>query len=357
MFKESRDSLRIRENLAVTWRLKDRGYQGQGKISNISASGLLLETKNDFSPSTGDILNINSFSNGSDNFLPHEGRLIWSQKKSNRHVLCGLEFVAVEEKTLAKLRERIQQKIMESTNRRKMKSIVGSVLFLIMLSMAFFVLKEQSLIFQSIEESSRTMLNASDQQAVLTRNYAALYHQTAETLAAVSKELDSSKALVQETQDLLSESKKENTDLQNQLAALNNASSVSAENQASFNKTKERLEEQIAMLNEKNSHFANELAGLKEQLRSFEGNIRDLNEGKSVIRLFQKKLKLVKNKMNNLKREAYTAKEAAMKQRDQTLALKGNRGYLIKDGQILQKEEISSSLGDKKIQIDVSFVK
>ena len=357
MINELRSNLRIRENWAVTWRLKDRGYQGQGKIFNISTSGLLLETKNDFSPSTGDIFNIDSFSNGSDNFLPQEGRLVWSQRENDRRVLCGLEFVAPEEKVLAKLRERIQQKIMESTNRRKMKSIVGSVLFLIILSMAFFIVKEQNLLFQSIEESSRTMMNASDQQAILTRNYAALYHQTAETLAAVSKELDLSKALVQETQGLLSQSKKENADLQNQLAAFNDPSNLSVENQAVFNKTKERLEEQINMLNEKNSQFADELTRLKEQLRPFEGNIQDLNEGKTAIRLFQKKLKLVKSKMNNLKREAYNAKEAAMKQRDQTLALKGNHGYLIKDGQTLQKEETPSVIGDKKIQIDVSFVK
>ncbi len=357
MFKESRGSLRIRENLAVTWRLKDRGYQGQGKIFNISTSGLFLETKNDFSPSTGDILNIDSFLNGSDNFLPQEGRLVWSQRKNNRHVLCGLEFVAPEEKTLAKLRERIQQKIMESTNNRKMKSILGSVLFLIMLSMAFFVIKEQNLLFQSIEESSRTMMSTSDQQAVLTRNYAALYHQTAETLTAVNKELDSNKALLQQTQYLLSQAKKENADLQNQLAALNNPSNAQAENQAVFNKIKEGLEEQIAILNEKNLQFANELAQLKEQLRFFEGNIQNLDEGKATISLFQNKLKLVKTKMNGLKREAYNARKAVRKQRDQALALKGNRGYLLKDGQTLQKEEIPSAIGGKKIQIDVSFVK
>ena len=355
MFKESRGNLRIRENLDVTWRLKDQERQGQGKIFNISTSGVLLETQNDFSPSPGDIFNLDSFSNGTDHFLPPEGRLVWSQRKNSRRVLCGLEFVHPEEKILTKLRERIQHKITESTNNRKMKSILGVVLFLIMLLTAFFIVKEQNRLFQSIEESSRTMLNAFDQQTVLTRNYAKLYHQTAETLTAVTRELDSSKALVRQSQDHLTQAKKENGDLQNQLAALNNPSNLTAENQAAFNKTKEALEEQIALLNEKNSQFANELAQLKEQMRSFEGNIQNLDEGRAMIHLFQNRLKLVKNKMAYFKQEAYHAKEAAQKQRDQALTLKGNRGYLVKNGETL-KEKFPFTSGDKKIQIDVSFV-
>ena len=245
---------------------------------------------------------------------------------------------------------------MESINNQKMKSILGVVLFFIMLSMAFFIVKEQNLLFQSIEESSRTMMSASDQQAVLTRNYATLYHQTAETLTALTKELDSSKALVQQTQNLLAQAKKENADLQNQLTALNHASNLPTENQAAFNKTKEELEEQIVILNEKNFQFANELAQLKKQLRSFEGDIQNLDEGKAMISLFGNKVKLVKTKMISLKREAQHAKEAARKQRDQALALKGNRGYFVKNGQILQKDKTPFTTGDKKIQINVSSV-
>ena len=356
MLKESRGNLRIRENLAVTWRLKDRERQGQARVSNISTSGLLLETQNDFSPFPGDILGIDSSLEGVDNFLPQEGRLIWSQRKNSRKVLCGLEFVNPEEKILTKLRERIQQRITESTNNRKIKSIAGVILFLIMLSMTFFIVKEQNFIFQSIEDSSQRMMAAFDQQAVLTRNYAILYHQTVETLAVVNKELDSSKALVQQTQDLLSQAKKENADLQNQLAALNNPSNLSAENQIAFNKTKETLEEQIAVLNEKNSQLANELAQLKGEMRFLEGDIQNLNEGKATIGLLHSKLKLVKTRMTNLRREAYYAREAAQKQRDQALALKGNRGYLVKDGEIFKADKTPFNADDKKIQIDVSFV-
>lgn len=356
MFKESRGSLRIKENLDVTWRMKDRQQQGQAKISNISTSGLLLEAQNDFSLSPGDILHIDSFLSARDNFLPQEGRIVWSQRKNSRRVLCGLEFVAPEEKTLAKLRERIQQKIMESTNHRKMRSIAGAALFLIMLSLAFFIVKEQNLIFKNIEESNRMMLNASDQQAVLTRSYAALYHQTAETLTAVTKELDLSKALLQETQDLLSQAKMENTDLQNRLAALNNPSNLTAGNQIAFERIKEGLEQQIVILNEKNFQFANELAQLKNQLRSFEGNIQSLEEGRTTISLLHNRLKRIKSKMSSLKREAYYAKEEARKQRDQTLALKGNQGYLVKDGKTFKGSENSFPTDGKKIQIDVSFV-
>ena len=354
MLKESRKDLRIRENLAVTWRLKDRERQGRAKISNISTSGLLLQAQNDFFPSPGDILNIDSSLSGADNFLPEESRLVWSQR-NDRHVFCGMEFVNPEEKILKKLRERIQHKIMESTSNRKMKSIVGVILFLIMLSMAFFVVKEQNLVFQSIEDSSRTMMNTFDQQAVLTRNYASLYHQTAETLALVTKELAESKALVQQTQDLLTQAKKENADLQNQLAALSNPTN-SAENQAAFNKTKEALEEQISVLNQKTSQFADELAQVRGQMRSFAGDIQNLDEGKAAISLLQNKLKVVKIRMANLKREAYAAREAAKKQRDQALALKGNRGYLVKNGEITKEDRSPFTNSGKKIKIDVSFV-
>ncbi len=357
MFQEARSNLRIKEHLDVTWRVQDSDLESPGRIFNISTSGLLLEAKQKFSPLPGNIFKINSFLHGKDNFLPHEGRLVWSQKINQDRVLCGLEFVEPDETVISKLRERIQRKIMESTNNRKIKSLAGTALFVIMLGMIIFIVNQQNSVFLSMEEANQMMMSAADRQAGLTRNYMVLYHQTVDTLASITKELDSTKNILAQTQDFLTQAKKENADLQNQIALLNAPGNIVAQNQGQTSQAQNELEKQVALLNEKNAQFASELAQLKDQMRSFEGDIKSLDEGKAMITLFHSRVKLVKTKMVYLKREAQFARISAQKERDRLLSLKGNKGFLVRNGEAFREDRTAQpASGDKKVNIDVSFV-
>ena len=343
---DTRANLRVKDNVDVRWRVQGSEFQGTGRVANLSTSGLLLEARKNFSPSAGHIFKIDSVLEGKDDFLPHEGRLVWSRPKSQDRVLCGLEFIEPDETVISKLRERIQKRIIAATNSRRIRSWIGTILFIIMFLMVAFIVKQQNLVYLGLEDATRMMMTAADQQASLTRNYMTLYHQTLDNLTKVTKELDSTKLVLSQTQDILTQTKKENADLQNQIALLNAQGTPVPQYTPSPHQAE--LENQVALLNEKNNQLNNELGQIKEQLRSLEGDVSSLEEGKSMITLFKTRLKLVKTKMNYLKREAQFARVSAQKERDRILTLEGNQGYLWKNG------EKTAQQPDKKINIDVS---
>ena len=145
--------------------------------------------------------------------------------------------------------------------------------------------------------------------------------------------------------------------MQNQIALLNAQNNTVAQNQVQTSPAQSELEKQVALLNEKNAQFASELSSLKDQMRSFEGDIKSVDEGKAMITLFHNRVKLVKTKMTYLKREAQFARIAAQKERDRLLALKGNKGFLMKNGEAIKEDKTAQpASGDKKVNIDVSFV-
>ena len=344
---ETRRSLRISENFGVRCRIKETQTSGPGKIVNISSTGLLLEAQDPaFSESKSGIFQLDSFLHGPDNFLPHEGRLVWSQKRNHSRVLCGIEFVNISEPVLIKLRERIQRKIMERTRRRKIKSVVGVSLCAVLMLLVGSLISQQMTIYQSMQNSNDLMNDSFEKQAALTRSYAALYQQTSQMLASVRQELDTTRSVLQQTETLLTETKDRNEQLQNQLASIQ-------AHEVQFFQGREDLEKQIALLHDKNTEFAGELGQLKSQMRAFEGDIRSIDEGKAVISLFKNRLKLVKTKIQYLKREVYYAREAAQKERDRVLSLKGNHGYFVKNGRSFKPHE---KLFGKEVEIDVSFI-
>ncbi len=352
MINEARKNLRIKENFGVAWRLKDTRTGGQGRILNMSASGLLMETENPVFPDeTSGVFQLDSFLHGPDNFLPHEGRLVWSQKKNRNRILCGVEFTNVNDTVLTKLRERIQTRIMKQTRRRKLQGVAGVALGSVMIGLVIFLTNQQAAIYQSLQNSHQMITDSFNQQASLTRNYANLYQETQQMLASVREELDTTRTVLKETEALLVEAKDKNTELQNQLAAL-------AAQEVRVSEGHNELEKEIALLHDKNAEFADQLSQLKSQMRAFEGDIRNIEEGKAVMALFKNRLKLVKTKIHYLKREAYYARQAAQKERDRILFLQGNQGYIVKNTESPLKpvEQKASGEDKKQVEIDVSFI-
>ncbi len=355
MVNDARGSLRIKENMPVNWQLLNSDRSGLGKILNISTTGALLEINNLFPIPEDSVFKLDSLVEPAENFVPQQGRVVWSEVKNNERIVCGLKFVEPLEDVLAKLRERIQAKIMETTNKRKIKSVAGVVLFVAMLAMVGYILQQQNDVYRSLQDTANMMVTAADKQAAVTRTYINLYHETQNTLTQVTTELDSTKALLKQTEDLLAQSKQENEDLKNKMAALQSQDAATlAQSQAQLNQTRTNMEQQISALNEKNNQFASELTALKDQMRVFEGDVKSIDEGKNVIALFKNKLDLVRTKMTYLRREAHFARISAQKERDRLLLMQGNQGFLAKDGQWAKPENEAAK--KKDVNIDVTFV-
>jgi hypothetical protein len=109
------------------------------------------------------------------------------------------------------------------------------------------------------------------------------------------------------------------------------------------------LETKINSLKEKNVEVSSELNNVKTELRAFNAEFSNLDEGRSLIVLFQNKLRLVKSRMRYLKQEAYFAKVAAQKEKDRLAALNGNSGYLLRDGQVKKPGTAKSFAIDVKM--------
>ena len=83
----------------------------------------------------------------------------------------------------------------------------------------------------------------------------------------------------------------------------------------------------------------------------FEADFSDIKEGRSLIVLFQNKIKLVKTRMHHLKQEAFAARVTAQKEKDRLAGLNGNSGFVFRNGQA------QSPNGTKKsFAIDVKIV-
>ena len=93
------------------------------------------------------------------------------------------------------------------------------------------------------------------------------------------------------------------------------------------------------------------MADLKSQLRAFEADFSNLEEGQSLIVLFQNKIKFVKSRMHYLKQEAYFTKMAAQKEKDRLGLLNGNNGFIVRGGQLQ-----NPSSTKKSFAIDVKIV-
>ncbi len=92
---ENRRHFRLREFMDVTWKVMDQDVSGEGLITNISSSGLLLQTDRVFKPSDICILTISS---GVDKlpFAEKKGKVMWFRRihAPQERFQCGVQFIA-----------------------------------------------------------------------------------------------------------------------------------------------------------------------------------------------------------------------------------------------------------------------
>ena len=94
-----------------------------------------------------------------------------------------------------------------------------------------------------------------------------------------------------------------------------------------------------------------QLAQLKSQLRVFQAEFSNLDEGRSLIVLFQNKIKFIKSRMRYLKQEAFFARVEVQKEKDRLAVLNGNSGFILRNGQIQNPNGTKKSFA-----IDVKIV-
>lgn len=239
-----------------------------------------------------------------------------------------------------------------------LKTIIGGILIVIMLALTGYVLNLQNQNYAVLNQSTILSLKSQAKQAANYRVYVQQYKDTREELEQtvikltqvqkdldrVSTELAEAKGMLTQTNDLLVQAQQENDKLKSDIEALEALRSAEQVNSIG------ELEVKISSLKKKNVEVSDQLNSVKNEMRAFEADFNNMDEGKSLLVLFQNKIKLVKSRMRYLKQETYFAKVAAQKEKDRIESLMGNNGFLVKDG---NHQQGGSSKG---FAIDVKIV-
>lgn len=90
---ENRRHMRIREVADVRWTVLGSEILGEGKVLNISSSGLLLVTDKNYTPYVRGKLYVDAPGVEPLAFGPKKGRVVWTRKVDNGSgFVCGIEF-------------------------------------------------------------------------------------------------------------------------------------------------------------------------------------------------------------------------------------------------------------------------
>lgn len=240
-----------------------------------------------------------------------------------------------------------------------LRRMVGVILSIVMIALTIFVVNLQNQNYNVLFKSMNIALIASDHATVNYRTYVGKYKETKieldETthklnvvksqLNQVATELAATKGVLSQTQGMLSEAQQDNIELKQELRGLDELRiSENVQNTG-------ELRVKIKSLKDRDSQISVQLADLKDKLRAFQAEFSNLDEGRSLIVLFQNKIKLVKSRMHSLNQEAFFARVAAQKEKDRLAVLNGNSGFVMRNGQ-LQKPNGTN----KSFAIDVKIV-
>ena len=228
---------------------------------------------------------------------------------------------------------------METTEKNKNSGIIKGCLFAILISLIIFAFGQSYTIIKTYEESYTTLSSAFAQQNWLTHNYFDLYHQTEVSLVNTTQELDTTKGMLTQTETLLNQAKAENTNLQDQVLALKNA---------------QQIGDQVNQLNEASVKANQELGALQTQLKAVDGSFDSVEEGRKRLVLLQEKIQSIKNRIRDIKHDAFLARKAAQDEVDRIALLNGNQGFLVKDGQDFKPQDVKAQ-ENPNVNINVSF--
>jgi len=351
VFNDSRENFRVTENRRVSWLVKDSNLKGQGKVRNISTTGMLMETDFAFEPQDDIVFSFDA-DLGPRNFIPQSGRLVWHKQKNsqNNKFLWGIQFLEPAEFVLVKLRQRIQKGVKKFSKLQTVQNVGNFCLFTVIIGLTGYVVWMCYGIYGDLITTNQRLASAVEQQSALTQSYAhryyaselkilslqdelvytkAQYQESESMVVSVNKELESTKAILKQTETMLAEAQRLNAELHGEVTSATQLGNV---NSAEAQRSRTEFENTIALLEEQNVKLSNEMKILQKDLNFYTGDIQSAEEGRKFIKTYKDRMKLVKFKLRHFKKEANAVKKAAQVEKDRIRLELGNNGYFIKNG-------------------------
>ena len=178
----------------------------------------------------------------------------------------------------------------------------------------------------------------------------ALLRNKTELAEHYAKELGLTQKNLQRTEEFLSKVQEENDKLREQVKLLDKMA---------------ELEETVARLKEKNALIINQMASMRGPMpeappkpKAEDEAISTTAQGKAAITELLEKIGVMKDKIRGIKRDEHQQKMSIQKEVDRIESMKGNSGFIIKDGEVISLG--TPSPADKqqpKFKVDVEFIK
>ncbi|MBN1870369.1 MAG: PilZ domain-containing protein [Candidatus Omnitrophica bacterium] len=351
LLKDERKDLRIKEDEHLSWRIKYKQREGHARIRNISATGMLMETDVVFDPKEDCILSFDS-ALGEKNYIPRLGRLVWNKKKrfSRDKYFCGIKFLDADEQVLARMRQRVEKGVARFLKRRRITTIAGFLVCIAAIILVEYIVYTSNGIYRDITKANQKAIDVAAQQAILTQNYIRLYKASEAHLAVSTEKLEVANEIIAQDKAAIALFSKE---LEATGALLS------------------RTEEMLTESNIRNDELNMEIAALQAQVatqRARQVTMAAVTDVEMSMAEYRLKLQSIKNEMRQLKDREHAARVAALAELDRQKMLLGNKGYFIKEGQVvrineeqfkrLNEGEISDSaapVANRKVEIDVTF--
>jgi hypothetical protein len=315
---------------------------------------MMIETDTRFIPSDGASFQFNG-NPQIDDYVPSTGRLVWLKRRpfSKKKYFYGIQFQDVDKECNDRLRQRIQQGIIQQANSRRIQVLfkAGMLILAIMMFVYTLILGWQAI--DSMKASNQSWVSTSNKQSEL-QNISQLkiaslqveleatkelYEQTQQMLHAVTGELDTTKNVLAETEKMLGDARGEISKLKAMMAQM-----------------EAKYGQQITELESRNTELTNELAALKAKIDYYEGNVKDMQEAKEWMQMYKSRLRFVKSRISFFKKEAQVVRKAAQKEKDRIRLMLGNNGYLVRDGKpvdVDQEKYDAAGSEPSKAKIDV----
>jgi archaellum component FlaC len=341
---EQRQSFRIKENVPVRWQIKDSRLSGEGRVLDISSSGMLFEAHTPFPPIDRCVFLVENMQKRQPQFVPAMGRLVWSKRKrfQGNKFLCGVEFIEPAAEVMETLKKRVHSRISRIARGHTFRSVVSVILVAVMTAMSVYIIQTHLDQNQILQSSHQQMISAYDGQVALTK--------------MLNKELEESRLLLAQTNDLVAKLQADNDRLKTVMANAQSELGDMSNAQAELDTSIAQLNTNIAKLKEENEKLAVDLATLNEQMNFLKGNVDNIKDAKTWIAQNKIRIKTVKNKIRAFKREAALAQKAAQLEKDRLGLLYGNNGFFVRDGApVVPASDYQNP--KKNIKVDVQFVK
>lgn len=370
----------MKDSRRIAWSMQNNGQRGKAKIRNISVSGMQMETDKLLDPYEQCVLSFDS-DLGMKNYIPKTGRLVWYKKNRWRkdRYLCGVKFVEPTGFILPKLQKKIKSKFQHIGKTHKLGSALKVLFYAVIIALTGYTVWMTGAVFQGMREANQQMTYLLEQQTVLTQEYALLYQESHQkllsaqselkltkmmyqesenTLVGVSQELEQTRNILSRTVNLLAQAEKNNVQLEGGLETVKHRAV----------EIKQKLNQAVLDLQGKNIQLGREMVVLRDQLEFYDDNIENLDEANSLVSVYHQKLKLVKSKIKELKRDSDKVRRQALREQDRVKMALGNNGYFMKDGESVnvdvKKYQAAASDSSQatvavqarpKVNIDVEF--